>query len=130
QPGPRGRPRCAAGTAHRRGWRGLVRRPGADRDPRNHRLVTRSSVYLRPPRNRTLQMRKRLPGPPHSGSALPQITIRAFASGDEPGLRQIFIRATEGLTAAEYDHRQRAAWAGAATDIAAWNARIQRLRPF
>src|SRR5690606_35780994 len=129
QPGPRGRPRCAAGTAHRRGWRGLVRRPGEDRDPRNHRLVARSKVSLRP-RNRTLQMRTRLPVPPHSGNARPQITIRAFASGGERGRRQIFTRAIEGLTAAEYDHRQRAAWAGAATDIAAWNARIQRLRPF
>src|SRR5690606_19238117 len=78
-----------------------------------------------PPRNRTLQMRTRLPVPPHSGSAHPLITIRVFASGDERGLRQIFIRAIEGLTAADYDHRQRAAWAGAATDIIAWNARIQ-----
>ena len=75
-------------------------------------------------------MRKRQPVPPHSGSARPQITIRAFGSGDEPGLRQIFIRAIEGLTTADYDRRQRAAWAGTAMDIAAWNARIQRLRPF
>ena len=50
--------------------------------------------------------------------------LRPYLPADAPRLAAIFREAVEELTIDEYDEAQRAAWASAADDVAAFGARL------
>jgi putative acetyltransferase len=58
------------------------------------------------------------------------ITIRNYLSSDATALTEIFYAAVRGLTDALYTRDQIEAWAPLPKEDAAWQARLERLRPF
>lgn len=58
------------------------------------------------------------------------VVIRAFRLGDEPLLHAVFHSAIHGIAARRYTPEQCEAWAPTDYDVAQWNERIRRLRPF
>lgn len=60
----------------------------------------------------------------------PAVTIRPFEPAQAVALWAVFHSSVHGLTTAQYDARQRAAWAPPVCDAPAWAARMAALQPF
>lgn len=110
-PDPQGRLREADGT--------LVEGLGQ----RLNLMLTRSTELADSPEDGLRRLAERL-------GAQPALRIRAFQPDDVDALIGVFQSAVHETAARDYDAAQRAAWAPAAPDRAAWQARLQRNQPF
>ncbi|WP_326536783.1 GNAT family N-acetyltransferase [Pseudorhodoferax sp.] len=85
-------------------------------------MLTRSAEIAETPEAALQRLAQRL-------GVQPALQIRAFAPDDARALHGVFHSAVHQTAARDYDAAQRAAWAPADPDHAAWAARLQRNRP-
>jgi putative acetyltransferase len=58
------------------------------------------------------------------------ITIRPFAAGDEPALRDVFESSISRLACNDYTQQQIEAWLSSAADPATWSHRMRTAAPY